>query len=60
MTADILIIALLAAAVFFAVRKIIKDRKAGIGSCGENCSECIGTCKMDYDKIPDRFKLKKQ
>ena len=36
MIADILIVLLLAVAVFFALRKTIKDRKAGIGSCGEN------------------------
>lgn len=59
MIADILIVLLLAVAVFFALRKIIKDRKAGIGSCGENCSECLGDCHFDPDKVPERFKLKK-
>lgn len=36
------IIALLAVMllVFLAVRKMVKDRKAGIGPCGQKCSHC--------------------
>lgn len=36
----IVIIALIALAVFFAIRKIVKDKKAGIGSCGCKCADC--------------------
>lgn len=59
MIADIIIVLLLAVAVFFALRKIVRDRRAGIGSCGEKCSECIGDCHFDPDRVPERFKLKK-
>ena len=37
---NILIIALVGAAVFFAVRSMIKDKKAGKCSCGCKCSGC--------------------
>ena len=35
--AAVIIIAL---CVFLAVRKMVKDKKAGIGPCGQRCSEC--------------------
>ena len=38
--ATILVILLLALMIFFAVRKIVKDKKAGIGPCGQRCSDC--------------------
>ncbi|MBE6828153.1 MAG: FeoB-associated Cys-rich membrane protein [Ruminococcaceae bacterium] len=40
------VIALLAVAfiVFLSVRRIVKDRKAGIGACGHKCSECGHSC----------------
>ena len=41
--ADIVIIAVLAAAVFFVVRGMIRDRKAGKPSCGGSCAGC-GAC----------------
>lgn len=43
---NILVIALVAAAVFFAARSLIKDKKAGKSSCGCNCSHCAmaGKC----------------
>ena len=37
---NILVIALVAVAVFFAARSLIKDKKAGKSSCGCNCSHC--------------------
>ena len=32
--------------VFLAIRKIIKDKKKGIGPCGQKCSHCpnAGNC----------------
>lgn len=59
MIADIIIVLLLAVAVYFALRKVIKDRKAGIGSCGERCSDCLSGCNCDMSKVPERFRLKK-
>lgn len=43
---NILVIALVAVAVFFATRSLIKDKKAGKSSCGCNCSHCAmaGKC----------------
>lgn len=41
--ADIIILALIALAVFLVIRSLIRDRKAGRSSCGGNCSSC-GVC----------------
>ena len=35
---NIIVIALVGVAVFFAARSLIKDKKAGKSSCGCNCS----------------------
>ena len=35
-----LTLAVLAFFVFIAIRKIIKDKKSGIGPCGQKCSNC--------------------
>ncbi len=40
---NILLIAAVAAAVFFIVRGMVRDRKAGKASCG-SCSSCGGAC----------------
>ena len=44
--ADILIIALIAIALFFAVRHVVKLRKSGGCACGSagGCSGCTGSC----------------
>lgn len=49
---NILIIALIALAVFFAARSLIKDKKAGKSSCGCNCSHCAlaGKCHSQHKK----------
>ena len=36
----ILTIAVIGLIVFLAIRKIVKDKKEGIGSCGQKCSNC--------------------
>lgn len=41
---DILIIIVIAAAVTFAVLKIIKNKKQGKSSCGGDCSNCGMRC----------------
>ena len=41
--ADIVIIAVIAASVFFVVRGMIRDKKAGKSSCGGSCAGC-GAC----------------
>ena len=38
--ATVVIIAAVALLVILAVRKIVKDRKDGIGSCGGDCTAC--------------------
>ncbi len=35
---------ILAAVVVLVIRKMVKDKKAGKGSCGCNCAECKGHC----------------
>lgn len=49
---NILVIALVAVAVFFAARSLIKDKKAGKSSCGCNCSHCAmaGKCHSQTKK----------
>jgi hypothetical protein len=49
---NILVIALVAVAVFFAARSLIKDKKAGKSSCGCNCSHCAmaGKCHSQIKK----------
>lgn len=45
MPATIIISLILAAIVFFIVRKMVKDKKQGKSSCGCNCSSCpMGGC----------------
>ena len=38
--ATIIIVTAIIALVILAIRKIVKDRKSGIGPCGQKCSEC--------------------
>ncbi len=35
--------------VFLAVRRMVLDKKAGIGACGQKCSQCakMGHCEME-------------
>ena len=40
MAANIIVGTALAALIFLAARKVVKDRKKGVGSCGMNCSSC--------------------
>ena len=43
----IVIIAAVILCLFLAVRKIIKDKKSGKCSCGENCTECSKNCEYN-------------
>ena len=38
------VLIILAVIVALIIRKIIKDKKAGIGLCGGDCSACKGSC----------------
>ena len=40
----------LALIVFFAIRKIVKDKKDGIGACGKKCSSCPHSCSCAKSK----------
>ena len=40
----VLTIAVIGLAVFLAIRKIVKDKKNGIGACGCKCSDCPHSC----------------
>ncbi len=48
--ATIIIVILLAACIYFAIRKIIKNKKSGIGPCGHKCSECTANCDRKNDE----------
>jgi hypothetical protein len=47
---NIVVIALVGVAVFFAVQSLIKDKKAGKSSCGCNCSHCAMSGKCHSQK----------
>lgn len=36
----IITLIVLAFVVFLAIRKLVKDKKEGIGACGQKCSNC--------------------
>ena len=48
-TSTVIVIIVLALCIFLAIRKIVRDKKKGIGSCGQKCSDCPkfkdGQCK---------------
>ena len=44
----IVVLIALAAVVFLAVRKLIKDKKAGVGACGCKCSGCPNACHCHH------------
>ena len=43
--ASIIIILLLALCVFLAIRKIVKNKKSGKGTCSCECSNCSMNCE---------------
>jgi hypothetical protein len=49
---------ILAVIVVLDIRKIIRDRRKGIKSCGMNCPGCTGSCSNI--EVPERFKAKKK
>lgn len=50
--ADIILILIIAAVVFLAVRKVIKDRKNG-KSCSCGCSGCSADCPVKRNSSSD-------
>ena len=42
---DFIILAAIAAALFFAVRAVFRDRKGGGCHCGSGCSGCCKKCR---------------
>ena len=47
---NLVIVAVLALIVGFAIRSMIRDRKAGKSSCGCDCASCGAGCKENLDK----------
>ena len=45
--ATVILIAVIAFLVFLALRKIIRDRKSGIGPCGQKCSDCTRSAQCN-------------
>ena len=50
--ATVVVLLVVAFLVILAVRKIVKDKKSGVGACGNNCSECVraGRCDSQNDE----------
>ena len=42
--ANIIVIAVIALVVFFIIRSMVMDKRAGRSSCGGNCGSCAGCC----------------
>lgn len=40
--------------VFLAIRRLVLDKKAGIGACGQKCSQCakMGHCEQEKAQEP--------
>ena len=38
--ATIITLVILGVCIFLALRKMVKDKKSGVGPCGQRCSEC--------------------
>ncbi len=47
----VLTILVIALVVFLSIRKIVKDRKNGIGACGQKCANCPYSATCNHDKI---------
>ena len=47
----IVTIAVIALVVFLAIRKIVKDKKNGIGACGQKCANCPHSAKCHHDNV---------
>ncbi|MEE1114748.1 MAG: FeoB-associated Cys-rich membrane protein [Eubacterium sp.] len=50
MAANIIILSIIAVLVFIAAKKVISDRKKGIGSCGHSCGNCPSHCNCHADR----------
>ncbi len=53
-------LAAVAVLVFFAVRRMVLDKKAGIGACGQKCSKCAmaGHCETQDPPAQPQVKEK--
>ena len=51
----VLVLLVVALFVFLAVRRLVLDKKAGIGPCGQKCSNCqhAGHCEQDVNKAQE-------
>ena len=48
----IIAVCFVALLVFLAIRRMVLDKKAGIGACGQKCSQCakMGHCDSEFEK----------
>lgn len=56
--ADILIVLVLVLVVFLIVKNLIRDKKNGVSSCGNNCAHCAmaGKCHQPVKKTSKKMK----
>ena len=45
----IVVLIVLALIVFLAIRKIVKDKKNGIGACGQKCANCPHSAQCHHN-----------
>ena len=45
----IVVLIVLALIVFLAIRKIVKDKKEGIGACGQKCANCPHSAQCHHN-----------
>ena len=45
----IVVLIVLAFIVFLAIRKIVKDKKSGIGPCGQKCASCPHSAQCHHN-----------
>ncbi len=51
---SIVVLLVVALIVFLAIRRMVLDKKAGIGACGQKCSQCskMGHCESEATVKP--------
>ncbi|MBE6836264.1 MAG: FeoB-associated Cys-rich membrane protein [Ruminococcaceae bacterium] len=50
------VVAFVAFIVFLAIRRLVLDKKEGIGPCGQKCSHCANAGHCDLDSVEDEVK----
>jgi len=49
----VLVLAVVALFVFLAIRRLVLDKKEGIGPCGQKCSHCANAGQCNLNSVED-------